>query len=196
MKRVWMTVKSLSVALLAVALFAVPLWASGGGEGGGGVDWKGFFWQCVNFGVLVGLLYAFARKPIMNMLAERTEKIERGIVEARTAREAAEKALAEVDARMRSKDAEIKEMVAAARKSGEAEREALIEEGKRMSQRLQEQARHTIEQELRLARVALKQEAARYAVELAEKKIGQKLTPQDQSMLLEDAVKRLEGNKS
>ena len=55
-----------------------------------------------------------------------------------------------------------------------------------------EQARANIELELRQAKEALKQEAAELALELAEQKIGQKLTAEDPKALFEDALKRLE----
>lgn len=58
-----------------------------------GIDWKLFIAQIVNFGVIFFILRKFAYTPILNMLRERREGIERGI----QMREEAEKNLKESD---------------------------------------------------------------------------------------------------
>ena len=105
---------------------------------------------------------------------------------------AKEKALAEMDEKLKSKDREIAEIIQVSEQSGQKERDRLIAEGERMSKSIMEQARTNIEVELRQAREALKKEAAELALELAEQKIGQGLTAENQKALFEDALKRLE----
>jgi F-type H+-transporting ATPase subunit b len=58
-----------------------------------GIDWKLLLAQVVNFFILLFLLRAFAYRPIMNMLAERRQKIEEGM----EASEASKKKLAETE---------------------------------------------------------------------------------------------------
>ncbi|MCK4910888.1 MAG: F0F1 ATP synthase subunit B [Thermodesulfovibrionales bacterium] len=195
-----MTKKSYRPAVIVpavlIVLFAAGLaFASGGGGGEGehgGSLLKGFLIQVLNFSILVGVLVWFARKPIREFFAGRTEAINKGIAEAREAREAAERALEEVQKKLDSSDAEIEKMIKAARESGQREREHLINEGQRMSQRIIKQAKSGIEFELNQATEGLKAEAAEYAVKLAEEKIGSKLDDAEQMKLLEDAIKRLE----
>jgi F-type H+-transporting ATPase subunit b len=126
------------------------------------------------------------------MIAGRSEGIKKSIEDASKAREAAEKALAEVEEKLKTKDREIAEMMKVSEQSGTKERDRLIAEGERLSKSVVEQARANIELELRQAKEALKKEAAELALELAEQKIGQKLTAEDQKALFEDALKRLE----
>ncbi len=183
----------IAAAVVQVLFMAGLSFASGGGEGAeGGSVLPGFLIQVLNFSVLVVLLVWFGRKPIRDFFAGRTEAIQKGIADAREAREAAERALEEVQKKLDSSDAEIAKMIKAARESGEREREHLINEGQRMSQRILEQAKSGIEFELAQATEGLKAEAAEYAVKLAEEKIGGKLDDTEQMKLLEDAIKRLE----
>jgi F-type H+-transporting ATPase subunit b len=183
--------KVLPAAALFVLTGAAFAFASGGGEGEGFSFW-GFFWQVVNFAVLVTALVIFGRKPIRDFFRNRTEMIKKSLDEARQARELAEKALAEVEDRLKTKDREIEEMMATAEQAGKKEREAIILEGERLSQKLVEQARTNIDFELRQAREAIKAEAVELAMELAEKKIQGKLSDEDQRRLFEEALSRLE----
>ena len=47
------------------------------------IDWKIIIAQVLNFGVVFGVLYLFALKPLMKVMRERTEKIEKGIKDAK-----------------------------------------------------------------------------------------------------------------
>jgi len=179
----------LTIALLAGAAFASD--AEGGGEHGS--KWGGFLYQAINFGILVAILAIAAWKAnLKGLIAGRSEGIRKSIEEARAARESAEKALREVEEKLKTKDREIAEMMQVSEQSGSKERDRLIAEGERLSKSLVEQARANIELELRQAREALKKEAAELALGLAEQKIGQALTAEDQKALFEDALKRLE----
>lgn len=186
------TMKSIVSVLFSFLLSGVAFASEGGGGEGHGYDWMGFVWQVVNFAILVGVLVYFARKPLRDYLRARTESIQKSIEEARQAREIAEKALAEVQARVNAKDKEIAEIIAMAEKSGQKEKEALIQEGERLAQKLLEQARTNIDFELKQAREAIKAEAVELAMELAEKKIEGKLSEEEQKKLFEEALDRLE----
>jgi F-type H+-transporting ATPase subunit b len=183
-------------AVLVLALSAAAFAATGGEGGGeehGGTDISGVVWQVVNFAVLVGLLvFAMKKFDVKGMLRQRTELIRKSIDEAREAKEMAQKALAEVEERLKLKDREIEDIMANARASGERERAEAEEEGRRMSERITEQARANIEMELEQARAALKAEAVELALELAEKKLGERLTPEEQRKLIEESLSKLE----
>jgi F-type H+-transporting ATPase subunit b len=48
------------------------------------IDWKIIIAQAINFGVVFIVLYIFALKPLSKLMAERSEKIGRGIEDAKT----------------------------------------------------------------------------------------------------------------
>jgi F-type H+-transporting ATPase subunit b len=192
-----MNVKIFMGILVLVILVAVPAFsATGGGGEAHGPDLKAFLWQVVNFAILVAILLFFARKPIRDLLKNRTESIEKSIEEARQAREKAEEALAQVEERLKEKDREIADILATAEQSGLKEREAIREEGERLSRKIVEQARASIEYELKQAREAIKAEAVELAMEIAEKKIRERLSEGEQKKLLEEALKKLESGTS
>ncbi|GAB4388778.1 MAG: F0F1 ATP synthase subunit B [Thermodesulfovibrionales bacterium] len=181
-----------SVSALAVCLWPAALAFASEAAAEHGVDWMGWAWKVINFAILVFVLVKFGGPAFRSFLQKRSEAIEKSIEEARRARELAEKALAEVQERLKHKDREIEEIIAAARASGEREREALIKEGEKMGRRIVEQARANMDFELKRAKEAVKAEAVELAMELAENKLREKLTPEEQRRLLEDALARLE----
>jgi F-type H+-transporting ATPase subunit b len=192
-----MNVKILPGILVLTLVVAVPAFsATGGGGEAHGPDLKAFLWQVVNFAILVAILLFFARKPIRDLLKNRTESIQKSIEEAREAREKAEEALAKVEERLKEKDREVADILATAERSGLKEREAIIEEGERLSRKIVEQARANIEYELKQAREAIKAEAVELAMEIAEKKIREKLSEEEQKRLFEESLKKLESGKS
>jgi F-type H+-transporting ATPase subunit b len=180
-----------SIAVLATVSVAAAV-AGGGGETGP-ADPMDFVWKIVNFSILVFVLVKFGRKPIAGFLKARTEGIKKSLDEAREAKELAQQALDEVKEKLKNKDREMEEIISSAKASGEKERERIIEEAGRMSEKLIEQTRANIDFELKQAREAIKAEAAEIAMELAEKKIKEKLTEEDRKRLFEEALGKLEG---
>ncbi len=167
--------------------------ASGGGEEAPYPAWKDYMWKIINFVVLIIILLKFGKKPLQNFLQKRTELIEKTLKEAKEAKEAALKALQEVEERLKIKDAEIEAIVAAAQKSGEQERDRIIEESARLKEKILEQAKTNIEFELKHAKEVIKAEAVDLAMELAEKKLKEKLTKEEQERLLDDSLVKIGG---
>ena len=190
-----MTVRNVICILVLSSLYVIivagGISASSGAEGHETsiMDW---IWRVLNFAILVAVLVLFLGKPMKSYFKQRTELIEKSIKEASEAKGLAEKALREVEERLMLKDQEIEKIIEASRKSGEAEKDTLIQDGERMSQKIKDQARVNIEQELKDARSQLKAEAALLAIELAEKKIKEKLSHDDQLKILEESLKKIE----
>ncbi len=182
-----------ALCLLHFAFASYALGSSGGEEGGHTSLWKGYMWQIINFGILVFILFKFGKKPIQNFLQKRTELIEKTLTEAKEAKEAATKALKEVEERLKVKDSEIEAIMSAAKKSGEHERDSIIEESARLKEKILEQAKTNIDFELKHAKEVLKAEAVELAMELAEKKLKDKLTKDEQEKLLEDSLMKIGG---
>jgi F-type H+-transporting ATPase subunit b len=179
---------SLLIAALFVPSFA---FASGGTEVPMGlVDWA---WKIVNFAILVGLLYVFGWKVIKTHLQQRRELIEKSIKESQEAKQMAAQALAEVEDRLKLKDKEVSDIIAAAVEAGEFEKKRLIEEGERLKLRIVEQAKSNIEFEVKKAKEAIQAEAFETSLRLAEGKIRAKMTQKEQERLLKESIKMIEG---
>jgi len=175
--------------------FALTTVVFGAEEAAHGAAWKGWLWKIVNFAVLVIILFKFLNKPLREFLRKRTELIEKSLQEAQEAKALAEKALAEVEERLKLKDQEIAEIIAFAQRSGKTEQDLLVQSGEQVRERIIDQARNNIDYELRQAKESLKAEAAGIALELAEKKIREKLTKEQQIKLIEESLARMEEKK-
>jgi len=178
---------------LAVASFVFA--SSGGGEGAEHAApwWKDYIWKIINFLLLFIILFKFAKKPMQNFFQKRTELIEKTLNEAKEAKAASLKALQAVETRLKAKDAEIEVILAASKKSGELERDSIIAESDRLKAKILEQAKTNIEYELKHAKEAIKAEAVELAMELAEKKLKEKLTKEEQEKLFEDSLMKIGG---
>lgn len=182
---------SLPLALFISSLALVSL-AFGAEEAAHGAEWKEWLWRILNFAILVVILVKFLNKPLKEFLRKRTELIEKTLKEAREARELAEKALADVEERLKLKDREIEEILAQAQRSGKTEQDLLVRSGEQMREKILEQAKNNIDYELRLARESIKAEAVEIALELAERRLREKLTKEEQVRLIEESLKRME----
>ena len=174
--------------------FAAAAFASeGGGEGSASVL-KAYMWPVINFLILVGVMvYALKKADIKGFFKKRTELIEQSLREAREAKELAQKALSEVEERLKVKDSEIANIIAGAKLSGENEKARLMEEGDKLKTRILEQAKTNIDYEVKRAKESIKQEAVEIAMELAEKKLKEKLSKEEQLKLLEESLAKIEG---
>jgi F-type H+-transporting ATPase subunit b len=178
---------------LAVASFVFA--SSGGGEGAEHAApwWKDYIWKIINFLLLVVILFKFAKKPMQSFFQKRTELIEKTLNEAKEAKAISLKALQEVETRLKAKDAEIEAILAASRKSGEHERDSIIAESDRLKAKILEQAKTNIDFEVKHAKEVIKAEAVELAMELAEKKLKDKLTKDEQERLLDDSLVKIGG---
>ncbi len=178
-------------ALLLTASFAI---ASGGGEAAPKSLLATYAPAILNFVILVGLLvFLMKMMDIKGYFRKRTELIEQSLKEAREAKELAQKALAQVEERLKIKDKELEEILSAARESGEREKTRIIEEGAKLKERILEQTKNNIDFEVKMAKETIKQEAVEIAMGLAEKKLKDRLTKEEQIKLLEESLLKIEG---
>jgi F-type H+-transporting ATPase subunit b len=183
----------LPVFIMSLTFAAYAFGAGGGEEGEHGSLVKDYIYKIINFVIIVAVLFIFGKKPLGDFLKKRTELIEKTLNEAKEAKEAALKALQEVEGRLKAKDAEIEAILAAAKKSGEQERDRIIEESSRLKDKILEQAKTNIDFEVKHAKEVIKAEAVGLAMELAEKKLKDRLTKDEQERLLDDSLVKIGG---
>lgn len=183
----------LALLVLNLVYVSIIFASSGGGEEAHPSLVKEYAYKIINFVLIFGIVIYFARKPIKNMLKQRTDLIEKTLKEAQEAKELAQKALQEAQTRLQTKDKEIEEILSMSKQAGEQEKARLIDESERLKERIFEQAKVNIEYELKGAKDALKAEAVEIAMELAEKKIKEKLTKEEQEKLLQESLTKIGG---
>jgi len=190
--------KSLSISIVAgiigVAVAATAFASSGGGHGAVEytfmADWLPLL---VNFSILVGALFYFLRKPVRDMFRSRTEAIAKAMQESREARERAVAALTDIERKAREMEAETRTLIAEAQARGEKDRQALVEEGKKIARDIQEQIKTGTDIEVQKAKAELAAEAAVLAVDLAEGKIKSTITKQDHERIVKDYISSVGG---
>lgn len=180
-------------ALPLLVLPSIAL-ASGGEEGGVRAIWD-LVWRIANFAILVGVLFYFTRKPIVSAIRSNIDSVKTLLKEARESREASEARMKEAEERLAGVDKEISDLLASARKEGEAERERILAEASEALEKLKAATAMAIDQELKKAKDMLKRETADAAVALAEEIISKKITPEDQSKFVTEYLEKLEANQ-
>jgi len=148
-------------------------------------------WTIISFLVLLVVLKKFAWTPILKALDEREKGIKDNIEAAKTAREEAERSLAEYQRKLAEAQAEAQGVISKARLDAERIRDELIEKSKVESQGLVERARRQIELESDAAIKAIRAEVAELAVIAAERIITRSLTPEDHQRLAAEGLKEM-----
>ena len=179
---------------LYITLHSSPVFASGGAEEAPKSLLAAYTPAILNFLILVALLVFMMKKmDIKGYFRKRTELLEQSLKEAREAKELAQKGLAQIEERLKVMDKELEEILSAAKESGEREKARIVEEGARLKERILEQTRNNIDFEVKMAKETIKEEAVGIAMELAEKKLKDRLTKEEQVRLLEESLLKIEG---
>jgi F-type H+-transporting ATPase subunit b len=179
--------------MTALLLLAPP------GEGGQfqqiartfGVDWPQLGAQVISFAIVCAVLYRFAYRPILAMLAQRREQIAQGIANAE-----------QIKAELARTEAQRQEVMAKA----EVEARGLIEEARGAAARVREQetrkaiaaaegivakAHEAAEQDRARMLADLKREVGRLVVQTTAAVTAKVLTPEDHRRLAEETARRL-----
>jgi F-type H+-transporting ATPase subunit b len=160
--------------------------AEGHGEAGGLEIWK---WA--NFGVLaLGIGYLIG-KNAGPMFAARSKQIRKDMTEAEEARKDAEARAAEVDRRLANLEAEIGALRAESQREAQAETERLTAHSAAEMAKIQAHAEQEIVAAGKAARLELKRYSAHLAVDLAERRIRDRMTPDTQDALVRGFVRDL-----
>ncbi len=152
---------------------------------------KDFLWRVLNLAVLLWILIRFAGKPVREFFAGRRESIRKGIEEAREAKAAAEKIYKEYQERLAGLDDELRRIEEKAQLEAEREKARMRQETEELVAKLRQQARQMAEQEVTSAKRRLRDEAARLALEVAEKLVRENVSEDDRKRMVENYLKEV-----
>jgi len=150
------------------------------------------FWMLLSFAIVFFILRKYAWKPIMNMLYEREEGIEKALKEAEKARKSVEKLQADNERILNEAHVEREKIFREAREIkekivSEARELALAEKDKILTS-----ARMSIEAEKNVAIKEIRNVAAELSVQVAEKIIRRELSSdQKQKELVEQMIREI-----
>ncbi len=137
----------------------------------------------INFGIVVGVLWYFAFKPLSQQMADRTQSIEKGLQEAELAAQALKDAHVEQSGILKEARQQAQELLLNAQSQSEARQQAetskakqevmkIVQEGKLQLARDREQMMHEIQTEL--AEI-ITQATSRVLMDVVDKKIDKKV---------------------
>lgn len=151
------------------------------------IDWKIIIAQAVNFGVVFIVLYIFALKPLSKLMAERSEKISKGIDNAKTNAMILEKTRAEYEEALLRARVEADKIFQDGKKEAEAKKMLMLEEAKSEVAIVVENGKKMLEAE----KVKMVQEAKKEVVILAMKATEKLLGSKTDGTFNEKTVKEL-----
>ena len=149
-------------------------------------------WTLIVFGLSLWLLNKFAFPRIAEALDRRQKAIDESIDAAERTRREADEILAEYRQRLAEARGQADEIVARARKTGEAAENEIVADARSKREEMMEQTRRDIEAETRRAIQAIRAEVADLTVLATEKVTRRSLTDADQRKLVDDAVSELD----
>jgi F-type H+-transporting ATPase subunit b len=149
-------------------------------------------WTLLVFGISMYILGKFAFPRIAEALDRRQKAIEDSIDAAERTRTEAEQILAEYRERLAEARGQADEIVARARKTGEAAETEILADARAKREEMMEQTRRDIEAETRRAIQEIRAEVADLTVLATEKVARKSLTEDDQKRLVDEALSELD----
>ena len=151
-------------------------------------------WTLLVFGISLYVLAKLAFPRIAEALDKRQKAIEDSIDTSERVKREAEQLLEEYRQRLAEARGQADEIVARARKTGEAHENEVLAEAKAKREEMMEQTRRDIEAETRRAIQEIRKEVADLTVAATEKVTRKSLTDEDQKRLVEEALAELDFN--
>jgi F-type H+-transporting ATPase subunit b len=149
-------------------------------------------WTLLVFGISLWVLGKYAFPRIAEALDRRQQAIEESIDAADRTRKEADEILAEYRERLAEARGQADDIVARARKTGEAAETEIVADARSKREEMMEQTRRDIEAETSRAIQAIRAEVADLTVLATEKVARKSLTDDDQKRLVEEALSELD----
>jgi F-type H+-transporting ATPase subunit b len=149
-------------------------------------------WTLLLFGISMYVLAKLAFPRITEALDRRQHAIEESIDHAERIRREADELLEQYRERLKDARLQADEIIARARKTGEAHEREALEKAQATREQMMEQTRREIEIETRRAIAEIRAEVADLTVMATEKITRKVLTEEDQRRLVEEALRDLD----
>jgi F-type H+-transporting ATPase subunit b len=160
-----------------------------------GINLGFLIFQVLNFSIVLVLLYAWAYKPIINMLKKREETIAKGLEDARVASEARENAEEEARQIIANAQSEAAGKVREATERAEEAAQGVHAEAERDAEKLRESARADAEQERDRILADMRGQVAALAMAAAQKLVGESLDEKRQHALIDEFFSGVQAGK-
>lgn len=150
------------------------------------------FWEVINFLVLLVLMTRFLYKPIMRMIDQRREMIQKDLSEASDTKKKAAELKQSYEAKLQAARNEAHEIIAQAEKRGHERREEIIAEAQNEATRMKERAMEEIAQAKRQALSQVRDEVAGISLLVAEKFLQESVDSKRHQHLVNEFIQQLD----
>jgi F-type H+-transporting ATPase subunit b len=179
-------------AILSIILNSAIVYASGGGEEGSSKAlWIDFIWRMVNFSILIWFLYWAGANKIKEFFTGRRENIKTTLAEAIAGKEEAERKFKEYSDRLDRATEDMNGIIESIKNQGLLEKEKIIEDAKKTSEKIKEDAKMRIEQEFKAAVSELRLEAVELSIQMAEEILKKNITAEHHKDMVEDYLDKV-----
>lgn len=148
-------------------------------------------WRVINFLILLVLIVKLAKNPLKQFLEDRNTDIGKDLHEAETIKQKAESEFDEITQKINELDTQVSHITQIIEDQGVNQKERIIANAKKTSDRLLREAEEYSKFELLKAQQRLNNELADMAIDMAMKKIQEKITADDQEKLTTDYIKNI-----
>jgi F-type H+-transporting ATPase subunit b len=149
--------------------------------------------RLVNFAIIAGIVIYFTRKPIRDFFRNRSLEIAKAMQESKESRERAVAALSEMERKVKDLEVETNRLIEDAKARGEKDKQALIEEGRKIVEDIHAQVKEGVEVEVEKARTTLQVEASLLSIDLAEGRIKEKIDSSDHERIVKEYITKVGG---
>jgi F-type H+-transporting ATPase subunit b len=180
-----------SAVLLGLLVWSVAgtCWAAGGHHAEFNLTDEIFRW--VNFIILAVVMYVILSKILPRVLADRRQKIEQAIEEAKASRAEAQRLLQENQSKTANLQVELEQLRLQATQERAAMMQRIEVEAQQLAARIVVQARTEVERATERARLSLREEAATLTVQIAEEILQRELRDEDQQAIVRRYIARI-----
>lgn len=147
-----------------------------------------FFWQIINFFLLLFIVKKYFKEPISKIINERKQKIEAELVEATKNKKESEQLLKNAEAQINTSRKEAIEIVKAAQRKAEEEAHNLIKEARENRENILKTTELEVTKIKNDAKEELGREVKNLAAELAEKIIKEKVDDVQEISLIDKFI--------
>ncbi len=182
---------ALPAVLGMLFLTTAALCASAEGEVDHRAQLLDFAWRLLNFAVLMFILYKIAWKRLVNFFRNRREDIKSSLAEAEERKLEAESRFKEYEVKLAKATEDIEGISEMIKAQGFAEKQKLIADAEKAAEKMKEDAKARMDQEMKKARSQLREEAVELSIRVAEDILKKNISKEDHEQMVKEYMDRM-----
>jgi F-type H+-transporting ATPase subunit b len=186
--------RRIAIILLLLIVPVVAFAQHGEAEHHESAKWLGmpaWIFRLINVILFVGVLCYLLNGPVKKAFAERHEKVRAEAEEARARRAKADQLAADIEARLKQIEEDVRSIRERAVADGERQKRELVAAAEAEAQKILQSARHEVDNRLKHARQELTEYAGQLASDRAEQILRETITDEDRKKLFADSVREV-----